>query len=182
MAPLAIIAKEAGFEVTGSDVEEEFITGNVLEKAGISPIVGVDKKHIPGVDLVIATAAHEGAENPEVKASQESGIQVLSQGEALGLFQSGKIFNRNFTGVAIAGSHGKTTTAAIVATLLFKNNLDPSFAIGTGEVPSLGSSGHLGKGEYFVAEADEYILEVEGKPTPKFLFQSPQCCRLCRPT
>ena len=58
MAPLAIIAKEAGFEVTGSDVEEEFITGNVLEKAGISPIVGFDKTNVAGVDLVVATAAH----------------------------------------------------------------------------------------------------------------------------
>src|SRR3990167_11220447 len=90
MAPLAIIAKEAGIEVSGSDVAEEFITDKELEKAGITPIVGFDKTHVLGVDLVIATAAHKGVENLETKAAQESGIQVLSQGEALGLFKSGK--------------------------------------------------------------------------------------------
>ena len=173
MAPLAIIAKQAGLHVTGCDVEEVFITDEELIKAGITPIVGFSKDHIAGFDLVIATGAHGGLENPEVKEAVVRKIQVLSQGEALGVFQKGEIFGKDFFGISIAGSHGKTTATAIVATMLSENNLDPSFVIGTGEVPSLGSSGHFGKGKYFVAEADEYLADVVSDKTPKFLFQNP---------
>lgn len=174
MAPLAIIAKEAGFEVSGSDVSDKFITDRELEKAGILITIGFDSKNIEGADLVIATGAHGGRDNLEVVAAVEKGIKVLTQGEALGLFQSGEIFGKKFIGISIAGSHGKTTTTAMIATLLNENNLNPSFVIGTGEIPSLGSSGRFGSGKYFIAEADEYVVDSEYDKTPKFLFQHPQ--------
>lgn len=174
VAPLAIIAKEAGFEVTGSDVAETFITDAQLNSSGITPLIGFDPSHIEGVDLVIATGAHGGSENPEVLAAKEKNIPVLSQGEALGLFQTGEILEKNFIGISVAGSHGKTTTTAIVATILKENKLDPSYVIGTGEVSSLGSSGHFGKGNHFVAEADEYFADINSDPTPKFLYQHPK--------
>lgn len=173
MTPLAIIAKEAGFEITGSDVETKFITDKELENAGIKPIVGFSPKNIEEADLVIATGAHGGKDNPEVVSAIDKGISVLTQGDALGLFQTGEIFDRDFYGISVAGSHGKTTTTAIIATMLKANKLDPSFVIGTGEVPSLGSSGHFGKGKYFIAEADEYVADVVHDKTPKFLFQNP---------
>lgn len=174
VSPLAIIAKEAGFEVSGSDVSERFITDEELEKAGIKPMVGFDKKNIEGADLVIATGAHGGMENIEVKEAVGSNIRVLTQGEALGLFQRGELFGRNLFGISIAGSHGKTTTTAMIATVLMENNLEPSFSVGTGKIPSLSSSGHFGSGKYFVAEADEYFADVLYDKTPKFLYQSPK--------
>lgn len=173
MAPLAIIAKEAGFEVTGSDVSEPFITDIELEKSGITPVVGFDPKNVEGADLVIATGAHGGSENAEVIAAVKSGISVLNQGDALGVFQDGEIFGRKYKGICVAGSHGKTTVTAMIATLLSQNKLDPGYLIGTGEVPSLGLSGHYGRGDYFVAEADEYFADVVTNKTPKFLFLNP---------
>lgn len=174
MTPLAIIAKEAGFGVTGSDVGEKFITDGELKKAGIAPYVGFDEEHVRNTDLVIATGAHGGMDNIEVKAALSANIDVLTHGEALGLFQRGEIFGKEFFGISIGGSHGKTTTTAIIATLLSENKLDPSFAVGTGEIPSLPSSGHYGRGKYFIAEADEYFADVTYNKTPKFLFQSPK--------
>lgn len=174
IAPLAIIAKEAGFEVTGSDVEEPFITDQELIRAGIVPSVGFSKDNVIGADLVIATGAHGGTDNIEVQTAVENNISVLNQGDGLGIFQEGEIFGRKFVGISVAGSHGKTTTTAMIATLLKENSMDPSYVIGTGEIPSLGSSGHYGKGDYFVAEADEYVADVVHNKTPKFLFQNPK--------
>src|SRR3989344_5339235 len=96
MAPLAIIAKEAGFDVAGSDIE--------------------------GVDLVITTGAHGGFSNPESKSARERGITVISQAEALSKFMDGSFFGKDFFGIAVSGSHGKTTTAAIISTVLKENS------------------------------------------------------------
>jgi len=174
MTPLAIIAKEAGMLVTGSDVSEKFITDIELEESGIKVFDGFDKTHILNQDLVIATGAHGGSENEEVIAAKNKKINVLNQGRALAEFQKGDILGKNNFGISVAGSHGKTTTTAILATILKVNNLDPSYVIGTGKIPSLGSSGHLGKGEYFVTEADEYFADVVSDRYPKFMFQEPK--------
>lgn len=174
MTPLAIIAKEAGCMVTGSDLDERFITDVLLNKAGIIPLVGFSPEHVSNVDLVITTGAHGGYNNPEVLAAKEKGIPVISQGEAVGVFMDGEIFGRKQTGISIAGTHGKTTTTAMVATVLKENNMDPSFVVGTGSIPSLGSAGHYGKGKYFVAEADEYATEPKYDKRAKFLWQHPK--------
>lgn len=172
MAALAIIAKEAGFIVTGSDVSEKFITDEELIKAGVIIYEGFNPSRVDGVDLVITTSAHGGSQNIEVKTAKDKGIAVISQGEALGKFQSGQIMRKDFTAISVAGSHGKTTTSAMIATMLKGNKLDPSYAIGTGNIPSLGNSGHFGKGKYFVVEADEYFAD-EAEKIPKFLYQKP---------
>src|SRR5260221_14702392 len=120
--------------------------------------------------MVITTGAHQGYDNPEVKSAQEMGIPVHTQGQAVGIFMHGEIFHRDdIRGISITGCHGKTTTTAMLATMLQKAKKDPSFVVGTGFVPSLGTSGHYGKGEYFVAEADEYANEPRYDKTPKFL-------------
>lgn len=174
MAPLAIIAKEGGFKVTGSDISEEFITDSLLKKAGITAYTGFDEKNVEAVDLVITTGAHGGFDNPENVQAKKMRIPIWTQGEAIGKFMNGLIFGKTFDGVSVAGSHGKTTTTAMIATILKENRLDPSFLIGTGYIPSLGSCGHLGKGRYFVAEADEYASEPKYDKTPKFLWQHPK--------
>ena len=174
MTPLAIIAKEAGMEVTGSDIGEEFITQELLKKVGITPLVGFSKENIKNPDLVITTGAHGGFSNIEVVEAKRKNIEVITQGEAVGLFMEGLIFGREQIGISVTGTHGKTTTTAMAATILKSCGLDPSFVIGTGNVLSLGSSGHFGKGKYFVAEADEYMTEPNFVKTIKFMWQHPK--------
>lgn len=174
MAPLAIIAKEAGFNVSGCDIDQEFITDVPLKKAGIVPMIGFHENHIDDSELVITTGAHGGFDNVEVIAAKQKGIPVWTQGEAVGQFMTGEIFKRTFETVSVAGCHGKTTTTAMIATILKENKLDPSFLIGTGDIPSLGSCGHFGKGNYFIVEADEYATEPKYDKKPKFLWQKPK--------
>ncbi len=174
VTPLAIIASQAGFDVSGSDIEEEFITDEMLKKAKITPLIGFDEKNVEGKDLVITTGAHGGFENPENVKAKELGIPVWTQGKAVGRFMEGSLFGRKFEGISVSGSHGKTTTTAMIATILLENKHDPSFLIGTGYIPSLGLSGHYGKGKFFVAEADEYATEPNFDKTPKLLWQKPK--------
>jgi UDP-N-acetylmuramate--alanine ligase len=174
MTPLAIIAKEAGFVVSGCDLAEEFITDSPLRKAGIEPLIGFSENHVLACDLVITTGAHGGFDNIEIIKAKSLGIPVWTQGEAVGKFMDSELFKKALGGISVAGSHGKTTTTAMIATVLRENQQDPTFLVGTGDIPSLGSSGHFGKGRYFVAEADEYATEPKYDKTPKFLWQHPQ--------
>lgn len=174
MTPLAIIARQAGIKVTGSDLPEEFITDASLKKAGINVSSGFAPADIGNPDLLITTGAHGGLNNPQVLEAQKRGIQVWTQGQAVGEFMSGEIFGREFRGISVAGSHGKTTVTAIIATILKESNLDPSYLIGTSEIASLGLPGHFGIGKYFVSEADEYATDPELDKTPKFMWQHPE--------
>jgi len=175
MTPLAIIAKEAGFTVTGSDIADGFITDVVLQKAGITPLVGFDEKHVVEADMVITTGAHGGYDNPEVIYAKKNAIPVMTQGEAVGEFMKGDMLDsKHRTGISVTGTHGKTTTTALIAHFLAGAQLDPSWVIGTSEIPSLGSGGHFGQGEYFVSEADEYANEPIYDKTPKLLLQHPK--------
>jgi len=173
MTPLALIAKEAGFEVTGSDVGQEFITDAALKKAGIKPLIGFSPDHIGSPDLVITTGAHGGFDNIEVQTAKVKNIPVMSAGEATGEFMKGDLFKKKFIGISVAGTHGKTTTTAMIATILKENRLDPTYIIGTGDIDSLGVPGHLGTGRYFVAEADEYATEPNHDKRARFLWQHP---------
>ncbi|OGH53920.1 MAG: UDP-N-acetylmuramate--L-alanine ligase [Candidatus Levybacteria bacterium RIFCSPLOWO2_12_FULL_40_10] len=183
MATLAIIAKEAGFIVEGSDVEEEFITDKILKEAGIDSLIGFKKENVenffgttrPDECLFIATAAHDGFENPEAVFARENDYRVISHGEAVGLFMSGELFGRNdIEGISISGSHGKTTIAGMTAACLSRLGSDPSFTVGTSEIFQIGAAGHYGRGKYFIAEADEYLSELKFDRNPKFLHQHPK--------
>ncbi len=174
MAPLAIVCKQAGHIVTGSDVAAEFITDKPLLEEKIVPFKSFAKENVENVDLVITTGAHGGFENIEVKAAKELGITVWTHGQAVGEFMDGKILGRDFNGISIAGSHGKTTTTGIVATVLKQAGLDPTYIIGTSDLVSLGQSGHYGTGNYFIAEADEYATEPKHDKTPRFMWQNPK--------
>lgn len=175
MTPLAIIAKEAGMIVAGSDTENEFITDEILKENGISIQKGFKKENVSSdLDYVIATGAHNGINNIEVVTAKEFKIPVLMQGQAVGEFMKGKILGRKLKGISITGCHGKTTTSAIIASVLKNSKMDPSYVIGTSSVRSLGFPGHFGKGEYFIAEADEYATEPNYDKTPKFMWQDPE--------
>lgn len=175
VAPLALIAKEAGMKVTGSDIADTFITDSILQKHDIHPFVGFNPSHLEGSDVVITTGAHGGYDNEEVVAAKKNNIPVLTQGQAVGEFMKGEIFGTgSLIGISIAGTHGKTTTTAMIASLLHHAQLDPSWVIGTSEIPGLGESGHYGQGKYFVAEADEYANEPTYDKTPKMLLQHPK--------
>lgn len=174
MTPLALIAKEAGCKVTGTDIDQEFITDAALKKAKIIPFTSFSSDHITQPDAVITTGAHGGFDNPEVVAAKAKGIPVMSAGEATGAFMKGALFDKKFTGISIAGTHGKTTTTAMVATIFKESQLDPSYIIGTGDVSSLGVPGHLGNGRFFIAEADEYATEPQYDKRARFLWQHPK--------
>ncbi len=173
MTPLAIIAKEAGCKVTGSDIDQEFITDDALKKAGIVPFKGFSEDNIKKPDLVITTGAHNGYDNIEVKKAKQKNIAVMTTGEALAYFMQGDVFEKKYKRISVAGTHGKTTTTGMIATIFMVNKLDPTFVIGTGNVGSLGAPGHYGRGNVFVAEADEYALEPKYDKRPKFLLQKP---------
>ncbi len=173
MTPLAVIAKEAGMKVTGSDIADGFITDEILQRAGIEVSVGFVPDNVGNVDLVITTGAHKGYDNPEVVFAKQQNIPIMTQGEAVGYFMSGQPFDRKLKGISIAGTHGKTTTTAMIATILKTAKRNPSWVVGTGNIPSLGNPGHYGMGEYFVAEADEYATEPVFDKTTKFLWQHP---------
>jgi UDP-N-acetylmuramate--alanine ligase len=173
MMPLALIAKSAGFSITGSDIDQEFITDAALKKAEIIPLVGFSSEHISNQDLIITTGAHGGYDNIEVKAAYLKKIPVMSAGEATGMFMKGEFLSQKFVGISIAGTHGKTTTTAMLATIFKENKLDPSYIIGTGDVGSLGAPGYLGEGRYFIAEADEYATEPVHDKRARFLWQYP---------
>lgn len=165
MAALAIYCKEKGMKVGGCDVEEEFPTDEELKKAKIPNDVGFGP--LPkGIDLVIYTGAHGGRDNPVVVEASERGIKTLPHGKALGMFMEGK------KQITVAGSHGKTTTAAMIATILKTAGKDPSYAIGCGAIGE-GPAGHFGKGDAFVAEGDEYVTDPGHDETPRFLWQKP---------
>lgn len=183
MAALAIIAKQAGFIVGGCDVEEEFITDKSLRNEGIEIDKGFESSSLASFIgdalfsevLLIITGAHGGFFNPVAEWATAKGIQVVTQGQAVGLFMQGDIFGRpGLTGISIAGSHGKTTISAMVATMLREAGNDPSYVIGTGEVYPLRTPGHYGTGNYFAAEADEYASDLRYDPTPKLFYQHPQ--------
>jgi len=182
MAPLAMIAKEAGFEIAGSDVADEFITDIWLKKKEIKVFEDFQTENIQeffsdtskALCMVVTTGAHKGFDNPQVIWASDNKIAVLTQGQALSIFMKGDIFSKNLQGIAVAGSHGKTTISSLLASTMVTLDLDPSYSVGTGEVFPIGSPGHFGSGEYFIAEADEYASEPVHDRVPKFLYLAPR--------
>ncbi|MDO8581300.1 MAG: UDP-N-acetylmuramate--L-alanine ligase [bacterium] len=149
MTALAEVLHGWGKRVTGSDTEERFQTDEVLRRSGILFVEGFAKENVPAdVDLVIYSTAY-GEKNPEYAEALRRGIPMLSYPEALGQLMEGKY------GVAVSGSHGKTTTTALLGHVMTEAGLDPTVIVGS-EVKNWGSNARVGKSEYVVIEADEY--------------------------
>jgi UDP-N-acetylmuramate--alanine ligase len=146
MSGLALIAAELGAAVTGSDRSESSYVER-LRAAGIEPALGHDTANLPaGAEVVVSTAIP--VENPELVAARAAGAAIVHRGALLGEL------TRLKRSIAIAGTHGKTTTCGMVAHVLQATGREPAFAIG-GELRSAGTNAAWGAGEWIVAEADE---------------------------
>ncbi len=181
MVGLALIAKQAGFSVVGSDVSEEFLTDSVLQKFGIHIDNGFDESYLDvfsqgnfGDMLVITTAAHNGLSNPQCVYAARRNVSILTHGQAVGYFMKGDLFQRKFDGISVLGCHGKTTISAFASYALAHVSLDPTYTVGTSEIFPAMYAGHFGNGDYFVAEADEFVSDVKIDNTVKFLYQFPK--------
>jgi UDP-N-acetylmuramate--alanine ligase len=147
LSAIARLLLESGQRVSGSDRSASPFTRD-LESAGVTIFIGHRPENVAGAEIVVRSSAIPD-DNPEVVAARAAGIPVLKRSDLLGRLMEGK------TGIAIAGTHGKTTTTAMLAWVLHALGQDPSFICG-GVPANLGVNAHAGKGETFVIEADEY--------------------------
>ncbi len=146
MSGIAELLLNQGYQVSGSDIKKSVITDR-LGHLGAQIYIGHRASQITGVDVLVISSAVL-ADNPEVQAAKRRLIPVIPRAEMLAELMRFKY------GIAIAGTHGKTTTTSMVATVLAQGGLDPTIVIG-GRLNSLDSNAKLGAGEYLVAEADE---------------------------
>ena len=146
MSGIAEVLLNLGYSVQGSDLKMSPVTER-LARLGATVRLGHDARHIAGADVLVVSGAI-AAGNPEVDAALERRIPVVSRAEMLGELM------RFRHAIAVAGTHGKTTTTSLVASILAEGGEDPTFVIG-GRLKSAGSHARLGAGPYLVAEADE---------------------------
>ena len=146
MSGLARIAISHGINVSGSDASDSSVL-DALRALGAEVFVGHQASNVLGADLVVYSNAIK-PNNPERLSTLENGIPEITRAKALALLMSESV------SIAVAGTHGKTTTSSMATVALQSAGVDPSFAIG-GILKSSGSNAHRGSGKYFIAEADE---------------------------
>ncbi|MBU6154078.1 MAG: UDP-N-acetylmuramate--L-alanine ligase [Bdellovibrionales bacterium] len=146
MSGIAEIFLTQGMRVSGSDQTRSETTER-LERLGAKVFLGHDRSHVQNSDVVVISSAVK-ADNPEVLEARGRGIPVIPRAEMLAEIMRGK------TGLAIAGTHGKTTTTSMTAQILMKADLDPTVVVG-GKVQAIGSNAKMGSGDLVVVEADE---------------------------
>lgn len=146
MSGIAEVLLNLGYKVSGSDLAKSVVTER-LTAMGARVLVGHDAAQVAGVDVVVTSTAVAG-NNPEVLAARQARIPVVPRAVMLAELMRLK------RGIAVAGTHGKTTTTSLVASVLGAGGLDPTFVIG-GRLNSAGANAGLGQGEFLVAEADE---------------------------
>ncbi len=146
MGGIAEVLLNLGYQVTGSDLAENSLIKH-LRTLGATIMIGHDPAYLKGADVVVVTTAVT-EDNVELQAAREQYIPVVPRAEMLAELM------RFSYGIAVAGTHGKTTTTSLIACLLSEGELDPTFVIG-GRLNSAGSNARLGTGRYLVAEADE---------------------------
>jgi UDP-N-acetylmuramate--alanine ligase len=146
MSSIAQVLLRMGYTVSGSDVRASRITDR-LEALGAKVYIGHDEANVKGATALVISSAI-GPDNPELEASKATGLPLLQRAEMLGWIMKDRI------GIAIAGTHGKTTTTSMVAQVLHYNRLDPTVIVG-GELRDADSNALFGQGPHLVAEADE---------------------------
>ncbi|HYP30965.1 MAG TPA: UDP-N-acetylmuramate--L-alanine ligase, partial [Burkholderiaceae bacterium] len=146
MSAIAEVLAGQGYTVSGSDLADTATTRR-LASLGIRVFVGHDAAHIEGAQAVVTSTAVKG-DNPEVVAARAHRVPVVPRAVMLAELMRLK------KGIAIAGTHGKTTTTSLVTSVLAEAGVDPTFVIG-GKLNSAGANSRLGSGEYIVVEADE---------------------------
>jgi UDP-N-acetylmuramate--alanine ligase len=146
MSGIAEVLSNLGYQVSGSDLKASAITEH-LQAQGVKIYLGHHQNHIENTDVVVISNAID-RKNPEIERAYRQRIPVIPRAEMLA-----ELMRFRF-GIAIAGTHGKTTTTSLVASILAEADLDPTFVIG-GKLNSSGTHAKLGTGHYLVAEADE---------------------------
>lgn len=146
MAGIAEVLLRQGYIISGSDLSENTLT-QWLRVMGAIIYRGHDPSHIENADVIIRSSAVDW-DNVELQAARANHIPIVPRAEILGELM------RFRYGIAIAGTHGKTTTTSLITSILAEMGLDPTFVIG-GRLNSIGSNARLGRGRYLVAEADE---------------------------
>jgi UDP-N-acetylmuramate--alanine ligase len=146
MSGIAEVLLTQGYEVSGSDIALSATTRR-LSGLGAHIAAGHDARNVAGADVVVVSTA-VAPDNPEVVAARERGVPVVPRALMLAELMRLK------QGIAVAGTHGKTTTTSLIASVLAEGGLDPTFVIG-GRLLSAGVNARLGKGDFLVAEADE---------------------------
>ncbi|AWF82371.1 UDP-N-acetylmuramate--L-alanine ligase [Microbulbifer sp. A4B17] len=146
MSGIAEVLQNQGYEVSGSDLRESAVTDR-LRKLGVKVQIGHSAENVRGVDVVVNSSAVHG-DNPELVEAREKRIPIVRRAEMLGELM------RYRYGIAVAGTHGKTTTTSLIASIFAADKKDPTFVIG-GLVNAAGANAALGESRYLVAEADE---------------------------
>jgi len=146
MSGIAEVLATLRYQVSGSDVAEGAATRR-LRTLGVDVAIGHHPDNVKGSDAVVVSAA-VAMDNPEVLAARERGVPIVPRALMLAELMRLK------QGIAIAGTHGKTTTTSLVTSVLAEAGVDPTFVIG-GKLNSAGANSRLGSGEYIVVEADE---------------------------
>jgi UDP-N-acetylmuramate--alanine ligase len=146
MGGIAEVLLNLGYDVQGSDLKSNAVTAQ-LARLGARICTGHAAGNVAGADVVVVSSAVP-ADNPELVAAREARLPVVQRAEMLAELM------RFRQGIAVAGTHGKTTTTSLVASVLAAGGLDPTFVIG-GQLKSAGSNARLGAGRWLVAEADE---------------------------
>src|SRR5512147_2850332 len=146
MSGIAEVLLNLGYYISGSDAKETEVTRR-LQSLGCNISYGHRRENLKEADVVVTSSAIRRG-NPEVEAAEERLIPVIPRAEMLAELMRMKV------GIAIAGTHGKTTTTSLISTVLAAGGLDPTVVIG-GRLNSIGSNARLGQGEFLVAEADE---------------------------
>ena len=147
LSAIARVLLESGYSVSGSDMLDSPLAQDVRE-AGAQIFIGHAAENVNGADLVVRSSAIPD-KNIEVQQAIQNGVPVLKRADFLGQLMEGR------QGIAVAGTHGKTTTTAMIAWMLSFIGQDPSFIVG-GVINNLGTNAHAGDGPAFVIEADEY--------------------------
>ena len=148
MSAVARILIKEGYTVVGSDIRSSSLTYS-LEKMGAKIYTKQDGSCMTSETDTVVISAAITEDNPDLITARKMGIKVAKYSQILGSLMKQK------QGIAISGTHGKTTTSAMISTILKTAGLDPTFVIG-GEVPDIGGNSYLGRGKFFVAEACEY--------------------------
>jgi UDP-N-acetylmuramate--alanine ligase len=146
MCGIAEVLANQGYNVSGSDMKNSSVVER-LRQCGVCVAIGHAEANVENADVVVVSSAIDET-NPEIRWAHEHRVPVVRRAEMLAELM------RFRHGIAVAGTHGKTTTTSLTATLLAEGGLDPTFVIG-GKLTSAGANARLGEGDYLVAEADE---------------------------
>ncbi len=146
MSGIAQVMLDSGYKVTGSDIKRSRVTERI-ESLGGEVYIGHREEHLKGADMVIFSSAIP-SNNPELEEAKRRGIPTRQRAEVLAELMEGR------KTIAVAGTHGKTTTASMISSILIQEGFDPLVIVG-GESNDIAANGRLGRGDHFVVEADE---------------------------